>query len=127
MLLQPPKILIVDNRVGASHALDTVLRQNGYQVLLLTNPADMIDALVHQSPDVVLLEEELPGVCGGQWCRKIKAVENLRHIRVVMHSRSMRLHNADYIQAIGADATLRKPCATQELLVTVAQQLTVAH
>ncbi|QPC82532.1 response regulator [Phototrophicus methaneseepsis] len=127
MLLPPSKILIVDNRVGASYALNTVLSQCGYQVSLLANPDKMIEALMQLGPDLVLLEEELPGICGGQLCRKIKSEQCLRHIRVMMYSRSMRLHDPDYVQAIGADAALRKPCPARELLAAIEQQLAVAH
>lgn len=70
-------------------------------------------------PDVILLDEMMPGMSGGEVCTRLKSDPATRDISVVMHSAAPSACAPVYITAIGADAALLKPCLPVEILDTV--------
>lgn len=80
------KVLIADNhpivRMGVKHVLDSA---NGFQVVdAVSNTTDLFERLEKVTPDVVMLEMDIPDINGIATLRKIK--KEYPDIKVLMYS-----------------------------------------
>ncbi|TMM56215.1 response regulator transcription factor [Maribacter algarum] len=80
------KVLIADNhpiiRMGVKHVLDSA---NGFQVVdAVSNTAELFERLEKVTPDVVMLEMDIPEINGIATLRKIK--KEYPDIKVLMYS-----------------------------------------
>lgn len=117
------KVLIVDDEEGMRRILSIVLERAGYEILVADNGQDGLNLIYSEQPQVIVMDEMMPGLSGGEVCQRVKADDRLRHIRVIMHSASMNMQSTSYIESIGADHALMKPCPAPLMLDTIAQCL----
>lgn len=112
-------VLVEDDRLMREE-LEEILRRTGYQVEALTTFADTADQLLALSPDLVLLDLNLPGASGFAVCRELKQKSALPVL--VLTSRDQL---RDELQALelGADEYLTKPCRRERLLARIANVL----
>src|SRR5215467_7182094 len=112
-------VLVVDDDPQALALLTGVLEEHGYQV----QPADSgklaLLSVAAQTPDLVLLDVKMPGMDGFEVCRKIKATEAGRRIRVMFLSSSK--DKDEWVQglSLGAVDFVSKPFQREELLARV--------
>ncbi|TMD46870.1 MAG: response regulator [Chloroflexi bacterium] len=79
-------VLVVDEHAATRQMVQTALELDGYQVL---NAGDGVAAwnLIHEyRPAVVVAHVWMPGIDGLDVCRKIKAQETLRQVKVILYS-----------------------------------------
>lgn len=102
--------------------LSDILRKAGYKVSEICEFKDknISDDLITLSPDLVLLDLNLPGVSGFQICRDIKQKSSIPVL--VLTSRD-RLNDELHALDLGADEYLTKPCRKERLLARAANVL----
>ncbi|MCI0622080.1 MAG: response regulator [Acidobacteria bacterium] len=83
-LLGPKKILAVDDSVTYLHELASTLREEGYDVVLARSGEEALELLAVQPVDCVLLDLIMPGLSGQETCRRIKSVQVVRDIPLIM-------------------------------------------
>ncbi len=115
------RILWVDDEIDLLRPHLLFLQQRGYHVDAITNGDDGL-ALLRQDPyDLILLDEQMPGISG------LEVLEVLRredpHARVVMVSKSEE--DRTMTEAIGrrVDAYLVKPTSPRQVLSVVTRVL----
>ncbi len=113
-------LLIIDDRAGRAHSLAMVLQQTGHQAHIADSSAAALALLPDLTPALILLSDDLPPHPQGPFCRRLKA--HCQHIPVLLYSDELRLSNAAYVQALGADYTLPYPLTRHNLI----QQVTAA-
>ena len=72
-------ILIVDDEKLLLSSLKKALSREGYQVLTADCGEEALERFQQGSPDLVLLDVQLPGIDGMQVLKKIKEVEAACH------------------------------------------------
>lgn len=115
-------IAIVEDEILMREELSDILRKAGYEVSEIDEFKDknISDDLISLSPDIVLLDLNLPGVSGFQICRDIKQKSSIPVL--VLTSRD-RLNDELHALDLGADEYLTKPCRKERLLARVANVL----
>jgi CheY-like chemotaxis protein len=113
-------VLVVDDEPGFLIIMQAILERAGHKVLCAEHGAEGLAMARQHHPDVILLDEMMPGMTGGEVCTRLKADPTTRSIAVVMHSASPGAVAPAYIKQIGADGALLKPCLPVEILKTVA-------
>ncbi|HXX68966.1 MAG TPA: response regulator [Polyangiaceae bacterium] len=83
-VLGPMRILAVDDSPTYLDELATVLRGEGYDVVMARSGQDAIDLLALQPVDCILLDLVMPGLDGHETCRRIKAAPVVRDIPLIM-------------------------------------------
>jgi PAS domain S-box-containing protein len=118
-------VLNVDDYPAALYATTRLLRQAGFAVLEATTGADAL-ARASETPDLIILDVNLPDVDGFEVCRRIKADPRTASIPVLQMSAAYRgsEHRAQGLEG-GADAYLAQPVEPRELLATVRALLRV--
>ena len=102
-------ILVVDDEVIFLDILQLLLQRAGYRVLTAADGLEAMALIRSHRPDVVLLDDMLPGMNGGEICLNIKQDPQLRHIPVILYSAGARVRDRSFIEHVGADAVLYKP------------------
>lgn len=100
------RILIVEDDDKIAAILHDYMEKYGYEALRTTDFRDIKQAFVELSPDLVLLDINLPHYDGFYWCRQIRTVSNAPIIFL-----SARVGEMDQIMAIenGGDDYITKP------------------
>ncbi len=109
-------IAIAEDEILMRDELSDMLRKAGYQVSEISEFEDVTEQLLALSPDLILLDLNLPGTSGFQICREIKQTSSLPVL--VLTSRDQlrdELHALD----LGADEYLTKPCRKERLLARI--------
>ncbi len=110
-------ITIVEDEDYMREELSDILRKAGYETEEIKDFSNITDQLLQLSPDLILLDLNLPGMSGFEICREIKRKSSIPVL--VLTSRDQiqdELHALD----LGADEYLTKPCRKERLLARVA-------
>jgi CheY-like chemotaxis protein len=116
-------ILVVDDEESFLQIVQIVLQRGGYQSLVANNGSDALQLAVAHQPALIILDDMMPGLSGGDVCIELKKNPATRQIPVLMHSAGTRVKDAAYIEKIGADGVLLKPSLPVDMLAAVSQFL----
>src|SRR5258708_3828894 len=100
-----PIVLVVDDTPAEIQVLGHMLLAHDYDVRFALNGAEALAAVGNESPDVIMLDIQMPGLNGYEVCRKIKSNEATADIPIIFIS---ALDQAlDKVQAFEAGAGAR--------------------
>lgn len=114
------KVAVVEDEVYMREELCSILNKAGYAAFEVTTFENATEQLIALSPDLVILDLNLPETSGFQICRDFKRKTSIPIL--VLTSRDQM---ADELQALrlGADEYLAKPCRKERLLARIANTL----
>src|SRR3954464_7677101 len=110
------RILVVDDDPMLAAALRRPLTYEGYEVEVATSGEDALARVGEHAPDLIVLDVLLPGMDGLTTCRKLRDVTDVPVL--MLTARSEVPERVAGFEA-GADDSLGKPFAFEELLVRV--------
>lgn len=116
-----PRILLVDDNAAFLDNLQELLGDAGYQVEGATSCKDARERATRKGFDVALVDLRLPDGDGTALARELK--ESVPDSEVVLLTGFATLETAVDAVRAGACAYLMKPCAPQELLLTLEQAM----
>jgi DNA-binding response OmpR family regulator len=110
------KILVVDDDRELRELIGFALRQAGYQVVEAGDGPTAVQRHAAETPDLVILDINLPGYDGFEVCKKIRA-ESKTPVMML----TVRGEEADQVRGLdlGADDYLTKPFSPRTLLARV--------
>ena len=116
-----PVVLVVDDSLTVRRVSQRMLERCGYAVVLARDGMEALEKLQTISPDVVLLDIEMPRMDGFELLRKIRQEPHTHKLPVVMiTSRSAEKHR-EHAFRLGATDYLGKPFNETELLALLKQ------
>ncbi len=112
-------ILIVGERGSDINSVKTFLKDDGYRIASAFNGQDVVDLVNDDRPDLIILDDHIPGADPSNLCEWLKGHPSLMKIPVVMLLSFAGL--ADKLTCIeaGSDEVLVKPVDKRELLASV--------
>jgi two-component system cell cycle response regulator DivK len=119
----PQTVLVVDDNEDNRRILRDLLRSAGYGVIEATTGEDGVAAAKARTPDLILMDIQLPGIDGYEATRRIKADSTLRLIPlIVVTSYALSGDDAKALAA-GADAYVAKPFSPRAMLAKIREYL----
>lgn len=110
------KTLVVDDSITVRKVTERFLGRNGITTLLAKDGLDALEVLEKETPDVILLDIEMPNMDGLELAKIIKSNTKTPNIPIIMiTSRSGKQHR-HVANDIGVDVFLGKPYQESELL-----------
>jgi twitching motility two-component system response regulator PilH len=113
------KVLVVDDSWTDLTLIATPLREIGFDVITAVDGEEALEKAVREQPQCVLLDVVLPKQNGFQVCRRLKQMEQSRHIPVILISQKNTPLDKRWGLQQGADLYLTKPFNRDELLSSV--------
>jgi DNA-binding response OmpR family regulator len=117
------RVLIVDDEPNIVLSLEFLLRQQGYEVHVARDGEEALAAAEDWRPDLMVLDVMLPGLDGFEVCRRLRErPENASLKILLLTARGREVERVRGMEE-GADAYVRKPFSTRQLMITVAELL----
>lgn len=105
----PPRILLADDSPHAQRMGERILREEGFEVVTVTDGGTVLHRLNDVNPDVVLVDAFLTDLSGYEICKLIKADPKHGRAGVILVAGLLEPVSEDEAKAAGADAVLKKP------------------
>ena len=113
------RILLADDSPHAQRMGVRILREEGFEVVSVTDGATAVVRMADVDPDVVIADVFLPGKSGIDLCRYIKNDSRYRRARMVLAAGLLEQFSEQDARGAGCDAILRKPFEASALVRTV--------
>jgi CheY-like chemotaxis protein len=113
------RILLADDSPHALRMGERILREEGFEVVSLTDGDAALARLADVDPDLILADVFLPAKSGVEICRYVKSNLRLRHVRVVLTAGLLEPFDEEDAKRAGCDAILKKPFEASKLIATI--------
>jgi len=113
------RVLLADDSPHAQRMGERILREEGYEVVTVTDGAAALERLDEIQPDLVLVEVFLPVHSGYDICRLIRASEVHRQAGVILIAGLLEPVDEEEAKRAGADSVLKKPFEASVVLETI--------
>ena len=111
------KVLLIDDEDRFREALAHQLINRGFNVLGTNNGEDAIKIVRHENPEVVVLDQKMPGMDGIQTLKELKRIRP--EVQIIMHTGHGNIESARVTGKHGVFYYLEKPCDLNELIKTI--------
>lgn len=114
------KILVVDDDVQIARAIETLLKREGYEVVLAHDGLQALDVVAQETVHLIVMDVMMPRLDGLSAMLKIRERKNIPILIL-----SAKSEESDKVLGLGmgADDYVTKPYNPQELLARVKSQL----
>jgi CheY-like chemotaxis protein len=113
------RILLADDSPHAQRMGERILREEGFEVVSLTDGNAAMLRLADVDPDLILADVFLPGKSGFELCRHVKNDPRFKHVRVVLTAGLLEPFDEDEARRAGCDAILKKPFEASKVVSTI--------
>ena len=113
------KILIIDDHPETLGIIQSVLEQNGYQVVATQSSLNGVALASIEMPDLVMVDGMMPEITGWEVVRRLRSDEKLTHIPIIMFSAVEEAEQKLAGFNAGADDYLTKPTEPEEMIERV--------
>jgi two-component system cell cycle response regulator DivK len=115
----PKRILIVEDNKADVRLLKDILERSGYETFQTGDGLEAISLALAHSPDLILMDIQLPEISGLEVTRRLRGDNRSRHIPIVaVTAFAMGWHQREALDS-GCDAYISKPISIFGFLSTV--------
>jgi chemosensory pili system protein ChpA (sensor histidine kinase/response regulator) len=109
-------VMVVDDSLTVRRVTQRFLVREGYQVVLAKDGVDALEQLQAITPDVMLVDIEMPRMDGFDLTRNVRSDERTRHIPIIMITSRTATKHRNYATELGVNEYLGKPYQEDDLL-----------
>jgi len=103
------RILLADDSPHAQRMGERILREEGFEVVTVTDGQTALMRLADVDPDVVFADVSLPTKTGYDICRDIKRRARHKHVRVILTAGLLESFDDAEAATVQCDGILKKP------------------
>lgn len=118
-----PLIMVVDDSLTVRKITSRLLTRAGYQVVTATDGVDALEQLTEISPDIMLLDVEMPRMDGFELTKLLRRDAKTKSLPIIMITSRTADKHRDFAMQLGVNAYLGKPYQEEELLAQIAGYL----
>ncbi len=119
-----PTVLIVDDSVTVRKVTSRLLDRHGYQTQVAKDGVDALEKLQELTPDVILLDIEMPRMDGFEVASQVRYTSRLKDVPIIMITSRTGEKHRERALAIGVNDYMGKPFQEQQLLDSIARLVT---
>ena len=112
----PPLVMIVDDSLTVRKITSRLLTREGFEVITAKDGLDALQMLAERTPDVILLDIEMPRMDGFEFAKTMKGDARVAHIPIIMITSRTAEKHRNRAQELGVEVYLGKPYQEEELL-----------
>lgn len=118
-----PVVLIAEDNPANQTTFSDYLSAKGCQVALASNGLEAIERAHEMTPDLILMDIQMPGLDGLETIRRIRADDSLRGVPIIALTALAMPGDRERCLSSGADEYLTKPVSLKKLVLTVSQYI----
>jgi two-component system cell cycle response regulator DivK len=118
-LSEKKRILIVEDNDLNLKLFRDLLNANGYETVETKEGLEAITLTRSMSPDLILMDIQLPEISGLEVTKRIKADETIAHIPIIAVTAFAMKDDEEKILRAGCQAYISKPISIGDFLVSV--------
>jgi len=120
-------VLIVDDDSDLQNVVCAMLRAAGFQAAAVSSAEEAFDSLREFRPDLMVLDWNLPGMSGVDFCRRLRKEPRMNRLPVLFLTAHSSTSDIVEAFAAGADDFVSKPFRAPELAARVLGLIRRAH
>jgi DNA-binding response OmpR family regulator len=113
------KVMVVEDESDIREILKNLLEEEGFQVVALDNGLNLMEELQFNRPDLLLLDQILPGKTGVEAVREVRASQNFGRLPIIMVTGLSGEEDKVNALDLGADDYVTKPFYPKELAARI--------
>ncbi|MEA5620314.1 PAS domain S-box protein [Cronbergia sp. UHCC 0137] len=121
--VQTPLILLAEDNESNILTISSYLEAKGYRLILANNGQEAIALTKSQSPDVILMDIQMPGMDGLEAIKQIRLDQKFVNIPIIALTALAMRGDRERCLAAGANDYLTKPVSLKELATIIKQLL----
>jgi diguanylate cyclase (GGDEF)-like protein len=121
--LAATRVLLVDDDPAVLEAMRVLLQAHDIEVSLLSEPLRFWETLQEFSPELLILDVDMPGVNGPELCRVVRNDPRWSNLAVIFVTAHTDPETVQGVFQAGADDYLPKPIVEADLLTRVTNRL----
>jgi PAS domain S-box-containing protein len=120
-VLRQPVVFLTDDDPSSVQLISDFLRQQNFKVLTFTSGQELLSMLEIETPDVLLLDIQMPGMNGFDVIRAIRSHYNIkvRNLPVLAITAMAMIGDQEQCIAAGANAYISKPLRLKDVADTL--------
>jgi chemosensory pili system protein ChpA (sensor histidine kinase/response regulator) len=118
--------MIVDDSLTVRKFTSRMLQRAGFDVVTAKDGVDALQILTEQTPDVILLDIEMPRMDGFEFTKAMKDDPKIAHIPIIMITSRTAEKHRNRAAELGVDMYLGKPYQEDDLLRNLREMLSLA-
>ncbi|MBD3609475.1 MAG: response regulator, partial [Gammaproteobacteria bacterium] len=113
------KVLVVDDSITVRRISEKFLQKNHFDVMTAKDGIDALAVIEDQTPDIILLDIEMPRMNGYDLLQHIRNDERLKDVPVIMITSRTGERHKERAMELGASSYFGKPYNEVELLAEI--------
>jgi CheY-like chemotaxis protein len=113
------RILLADDSPHAQRMGERILREEGFEVVTVTDGQTAMMRLADVDPDIVFADVSLPRKSGYEICRELKQRPRHKHVRVILTAGLLETFDDAQAAAVRCDGILKKPFEASMMMETL--------
>ena len=118
-----PTVMVVDDSVTVRKVTGRFLEREGFRVITAKDGVDAMRVLQDNTPEVMLLDIEMPRMDGFEVARLVRSTQRLKNLPIIMITSRTGEKHRDRALAMGVDHYLGKPYQEDVLMAAVRDML----
>ncbi len=115
------KIMLVDDEMHVLRILKMSLQKQGYDISTYNNGQDALDALQHDTPDVLITDIQMPRMSGEELCYQIEQRYPDRQYLIFVLTSRTEIEHREWSAKISNLKFLEKPVSMRNLMLELDQ------
>lgn len=113
------RVLLADDSPHAQRMGERILREEGFDVVSVTDGETAVLRLADVAPDVIIADIFLPKRSGYDLCRLVKTNPRYSHTRVILAAGLLEPFDEDQARSVHYDGVLKKPFEASAMMAAV--------
>ncbi|MCE7915057.1 MAG: hybrid sensor histidine kinase/response regulator [Nitrosomonas sp. PRO4] len=124
---KPPSILVVDDSLTVRKVTCRLLEREGCDVLIAKNGVEALEILQDTTPDVLLIDLEMPKMNGFELIKNVRATPRVANIPIIIISSRTADKHQQIAKSLGVNIFLGKPFKEEDLLNQLSKFIKKKH